>query len=1315
MRKLKWLIVPAALVLVAGTTWADRPAIVSPFGGETVLFDDSTGGGVILGSFGRGVQGGADHIVDQQCLDGGWGWPHDDCTTTYNNITAPICLGLLQAYEMTGDSSHLTSATNGGDFDLTFQYTNLEARFGSFTPFFMYKLTAANGDSTYSDFAATEFFDELTAGTYGPGELDTMGYLDGHKAARSGALINIRPWDMQYMPWIAGQIGNSTSGPSDAVDQQTRFLEDSVLDGLNTLDDSLTNPATDIGDLIGLAGGVHGLALNGTTSFTALTAPNFSAIQDISTLCALADVLAGYQNGDGSWYWATNLASPAEGDKDTQTTAYAVMALLAADVHCTDYSDEIAAGREWLWSMQDADGGFDSYPDGTHNTEVEGEVLTAMTPPEEVWVDDGYCDGCANGGHAWGYDAFDNIQDGINAVAGSTVNVAAGTYNEDVTIGKSLTLNGAQVGVDARGRSASESEIVGVVVVTSAATNVVFDGLKLTSPTRAFTPRGFNLRVESENSTIKNCIFVAEENAGHTYSGYLDFGGITNTTVERNSFSGHLDPTQEPNVIMLGITGAGTVTVTHNEMHNVGGGGGVGIMCSNDSAVINIEDNEFDNTGDGVWIWTLAPQTFSVSITGNDIHNCAKKGVKVVGSSVGTVAIHYNRIYDNAEEGVFNSVAGLTVDAENNWWGDATGPEDLLGTNEADSPTCYDPLTMKNADGLGDEVSDLYVDYCPWLLGAGGLILEAADCQDDAYDATGYQIEVKLWMRDLTQNVTGFQAFLEYETAKLTYNAGLSSYNDSAFEDHLTTMLSAEYAGGKLQLDGSTYTPKNADMLLATLVFDVDTECVTTGVDFDLSAAFDSELSYEGEPVPTALVDSPDVYLDDTDPVIGAITMNNANITTDCSVDLPVSATVTDNCAILASAVTVVGTITTGNASVDDSSITITQTDGQTVTIGGYVTVYDLTSCPATVRVTINGADECANPATQATKDADVNDAVDPWFAGGTFPADEDQNADAGLCTAVLVPAIVPPTGQDNCDTDPLVEYKRDDRGNWNEGLTDAYDAGDTVITWRVTDDCDLTYSQDQTITVYAVNDVVGVVVELEDVNANDWDDSGSVTRCIEFTAKNGTDCAMPVSVEVVFSGALPAIGTAPTFEVECGDWTELCAKDEQHTLYDTQSLKAPGTVYQTTVALNLLAGDTDNDSDVDINDVTWLIYQYGQPAEDGGCLWDGTRDADFSNNGIVYSEDYTILSYYWLNSTECACTKGFGGERTAVKLSGDELKSLPADVVAAVDLNADGVIDHRDVRLFEQSHGLPDTLSEIIRATAEKAQPLGVDRMRRP
>ena len=66
-----------------------------------------------------------------------------------------------------------------------------------------------------------------------------------------------------------------------------------------------------------------------------------------------------------------------------------------------------------------------------------------VLPPGEVWVDDDYSAADA-GGHAWQYDAFATVQEGVDAVpAGGTVHVLAGTYVENVSVDKVLTLDGA--------------------------------------------------------------------------------------------------------------------------------------------------------------------------------------------------------------------------------------------------------------------------------------------------------------------------------------------------------------------------------------------------------------------------------------------------------------------------------------------------------------------------------------------------------------------------------------------------------------------------------------------------------------------------------------------------------------------------------------------------------------------------------------------------------------------------------------------------------------------------------------------------------
>jgi len=60
---------------------------------------------------------------------------------------------------------------------------------------------------------------------------------------------------------------------------------------------------------------------------------------------------------------------------------------------------------------------------------------------------------------------------------------------------------------------------------------------------------------------------------------------------------------------------------------------------------------------------------------------------------------HCNNIYDNTEYGIDASHNdGETVDAVNNWWGDASGP--------------YHPVN--NSAGKGDNVTD-YVEFYPWI------------------------------------------------------------------------------------------------------------------------------------------------------------------------------------------------------------------------------------------------------------------------------------------------------------------------------------------------------------------------------------------------------------------------------------------------------------------------------------------------------------------------------------------------------------------------------------------------------------------------
>jgi hypothetical protein len=316
------------------------------------------------------IEAGAIHIAAQQCPNGGFGWPHNDCSNTYHNITPPIIDGVRQAYQVNPNLGYLGVMTQAGDYDLTHEYGNGEARLGAFTSYQMWNLSRDTGDSTYRDFTESEFFAALEAGTYSDNDLDTAGWINAVETNRTGTWVNLRPWEFSSLVLITQRHCRQV---------QSGTFELALWNGLGTLDN--TDPDNVYSDVIGVAGGLLGLARINRQNFPAINAPLHSGVHGLDTLSELADYLLSLQNPDGSFYWHSNLAAPGESDKDTQTTAYATLALIKANERMATpvYSPAIELAKAWLSSMQTANGGFASYPGDTeHNTEVEGEALSAL-------------------------------------------------------------------------------------------------------------------------------------------------------------------------------------------------------------------------------------------------------------------------------------------------------------------------------------------------------------------------------------------------------------------------------------------------------------------------------------------------------------------------------------------------------------------------------------------------------------------------------------------------------------------------------------------------------------------------------------------------------------------------------------------------------------------------------------------------------------------------------------------------------------------------------------------------------------------------
>ncbi len=346
-----------------------------------------------------------------------------------------------------------------------------------------------------------------------------------------------------------------------------------------------------------------------------------------------------------------------------------------------------------------------------------------------VYVDDDYTSGGGNDGHTWGVDAFDNIQDGIDNVDnGGTVNVAAGTYNENVEIDvPDITLQS----VDGRDNTIITPPTIGLetpgISVLKNMGTVTVDG---------FTADGFRNGIiqgmsKSEGTAyiVKNCKVIPENNDTDPYlRNGIQVSGDNSQVIGNYVIGAALTSTWASSGI--GVVNASNVLVQDNTVNTASADIGISVLNYSVALVNNItikentvigathgirlngknsenwksisnvqiEDNMIKESPDWAGIYLIWTYAEDVTIIGNEIvdhyyfgivgHNAEIDGLFIESNNVSgngfagiyfyntvdllnDIIINSNDLSNNTTYGLGeNTSSSISIDATCNWWGD---------------------------------------------------------------------------------------------------------------------------------------------------------------------------------------------------------------------------------------------------------------------------------------------------------------------------------------------------------------------------------------------------------------------------------------------------------------------------------------------------------------------------------------------------------------------------------------------------------------------------------------------------------------------
>jgi hypothetical protein len=329
--------------------------------------------------------------------------------------------------------------------------------------------------------------------------------------------------------------------------------------------------------------------------------------------------------------------------------------------------------------------------------------------------------------------SFNTISLAIGAASsGDTIRVCVGTYNEQVTVDKTLTLLGAQAGSDARTRALAAESIINNTCspVRIIADNVVLDGFTVQGSTMSdpCTIAGIWMNPGSNaadhggakirNNVVQNNITGIELDNDGTFQAIVERNlfqnnnnpgpgqgngiqvvfALNNALIDSNKFSGNISSGL--------ITEAPTTSVTISNNEFAANGGAIALFDVTSSTIST--NNIHNSTGTGADV-DIAGGNSGLSVTCNNLASGAGRAIQVenpfaVGPNA-NVTINNNNMSGypvglEEDTGGYTPVASNSLDATKNWWGSSTGP-----------------TIASNPGGTGERIIDMdhVVKYSPFL------------------------------------------------------------------------------------------------------------------------------------------------------------------------------------------------------------------------------------------------------------------------------------------------------------------------------------------------------------------------------------------------------------------------------------------------------------------------------------------------------------------------------------------------------------------------------------------------------------------------